>query len=72
MIDSLLRDFDIKIINEYFNYKEYIQVLQEYRLLPTGTQIVLTCKHHGINTTLTFDEDFKRIPRLGNQVLNNN
>ena len=42
VIGSLLRDLDIKIINDYFNYKEYTQVLQEYRLLPTDAQIVLT------------------------------
>jgi len=25
---------------------------------------VLTCQHHGIDTILTFDEDFKRVPWL--------
>nr|WP_280097286.1 PIN domain-containing protein [Pyrolobus fumarii] len=26
--------------------------------------MALTCKRYGINIILTFDEDFKRVPRL--------
>lgn len=36
----------------------------EYKLLPGDAIIALTCKHHGIDTILTFDEDFKRVPWL--------
>ncbi len=63
-IDSFLKDLNIKIINDYFDYDEYLQIIQSFKLLPNDAQIALTCKHYGINTILTFDEDFKRVPWL--------
>ena len=43
---------------------EIIEVMGEYGLMPADSIITLTCKHHGINTIATLDEDFKRIPWL--------
>ncbi len=63
-ISSLLRDLDIVVISDYFDYDEYLYIMREFKLLPNDAQIVLTCKHYGIDTILTFDEDFKRIPWL--------
>ena len=63
-INSFLKDLDIKIINDYFEYNEYLRILREYKLLPNDAQIALTCKHYAIGTILTFDEDFKRVPWL--------
>jgi len=37
---------------------------KKYRLLPADALIALTCKHYEIDTILTFDEDFKRVPWL--------
>jgi predicted nucleic acid-binding protein len=31
---------------------------------PSDAVIALICKHYGIGAILTFDEDFKRVPRL--------
>ena len=53
-----------KIVSDYFNYDDYFQIIQEFKLLPNDAQIALTCKHYGIDTILTFDEDFKRVPWL--------
>ena len=33
-------------------------------MLPSNAIIVLTCKHYGIETIITFDDDFKRVPWL--------
>jgi len=63
-IGSLLRDLNVEIVNDYFNYNEYLQIMQDFKLLPNDAQIVLTCWHHGIDAILTFDEDFKRVPWL--------
>ncbi len=63
-IDSFLKDLDVKVINDYFEYNEYLRILQEYKLLPNDAQIALTCKHYAIGTIITFDEDFKRVPWL--------
>jgi len=63
-IDSFLRDLNIEIIGDHFEYNEYLGIIQEYKLLPNDAQIALTCRHHCIKTILTFDEDFKRVPWL--------
>ncbi|MCE4623817.1 MAG: PIN domain-containing protein [Caldisphaeraceae archaeon] len=63
-IDSSLKDLNVEIISDYFEYNEYLRMLQEYKLLPNDAQIALTCRHHNIKTILTFDEDFKRVPWL--------
>jgi len=44
--------------------EEIIQYMEEYGLMPADAIIALTCKHHGINTIATLDEDFKRVPWL--------
>lgn len=45
-------------------YKEVLSVVASLRLLPSDAIIALTCRHHGVDTILTFDEDFKRVPWL--------
>ena len=63
-VDSFLKDLDVGIVSDYFDYNEYFQIIQEFKLLPNDAQIALTCRHYGIGTILTFDEDFKRVPWL--------
>ena len=63
-ISSFLKELDVVVLSDYFDYDEYFQIIREYRLLPNDAQIALTTKHYGIDTILTFDEDFKRIPWL--------
>jgi len=63
-IDSFLEDLNIEIVGDYFNYDEYLQIIQEFKLLPNDAQVALTCRHYDIGTILTFDEDFKRVPWL--------
>ena len=41
-----------------------LNIAASLRLLPSDTVIALTCKHYGIKTILTFDDDFKRVPWL--------
>ncbi|MEB3691297.1 MAG: PIN domain-containing protein [Caldisphaeraceae archaeon] len=43
---------------------ELIDVAKNFHLLPADALIALTCKHYGIDTILTFDENFKRVPWL--------
>ena len=59
-IDFPLKDLDIKVVSDYFDYEKYLQIIWKIRLLPSDAQIVLTCKHYRINTILTFNENFKR------------
>ena len=60
----LLSDYNIITLQDRATIKEIHETMIKYRLLPGDAIIALTCKHYGINTILTFDEDFKRIPWL--------
>ncbi len=64
LVLEFVNDLHIKVLEDYYDFKEYIQVMTTYRLLPNDAQIALTCRHYGIVTILTFDEDFKRVPWL--------
>ncbi len=64
LVLGFMNDLHIKVLDDYYDFKEYIQVMITYRLLPNDAQIALTCRHYGIDTILTFDEDFKRVPWL--------
>lgn len=63
-VNSFLKDLSVEIVSDYFDYNEYLRIVQEFKLLPSDAQIALTCRHYGIDTILTFDEDFKRVPWL--------
>ena len=63
-IRELVKRLNIKIVSSIYTEQELYKTLADYNLLPSDAIIALTCKHYGINTLLTFDEDFKRIPWL--------
>ena len=60
----LLSDYNIITLQDKATIEEIHETMIKYRLLPGDAIIALTCKHYGINTILTFDEDFKKIPWL--------
>jgi len=61
---EMLHEFDIAILRDYAEPKELLETMRKHQLTPSDAIIALTCKHYGIDTILTFDEDFKRIPWL--------
>ncbi len=61
---EMLHEFDIAVLRDYAEPKELLETMRKYQLTPSDAIIALTCKHYGIDTILTFDEDFKRIPWL--------
>jgi len=63
-VKELIRRLDIKLVQSIYTEQELYRTLHEYRLLPSDAIIALTCKHYGIDTIITFDEGFKRIPWL--------
>ncbi|MET1159621.1 MAG: type II toxin-antitoxin system VapC family toxin [Thermoprotei archaeon] len=73
-VKNVLKSLNIQIqfLREYFSELEInekvkqiaVEVMEEYGLLPNDALIASTCKYYGIDTILTFDEDFKRIPWL--------
>ncbi|MCE4614290.1 MAG: PIN domain-containing protein [Desulfurococcales archaeon] len=44
--------------------REASETAVKYGLLPNDALIAATCKHYGISTIATLDEDFERIPWL--------
>ncbi len=60
---SLLRELYIKVIADAeAQPSQIVTIMDNYKLSPRDAIIALTCRHYGIDTILTFDEDFKRIP----------
>ncbi len=63
-VRKLIEKLNIRLIPTVYTEHELYEVLARFRLLPSDAIIALTCRHYGINTILTFDEDFKRVPWL--------
>ncbi len=63
-IHRLLEDLEVEVLIENVVYQDMIEFANRLKLLPSDAIIALTCKHYGIDTILTFDEDFKRVPWL--------
>ncbi|AEM39688.1 PilT protein domain protein [Pyrolobus fumarii 1A] len=63
-VKELIRRLEIRIVPSVYTEQELYETLLNYRLLPSDAIIALTCRHYGIDTILTFDEDFKRVPWL--------
>ncbi len=61
---EMLHEFDIAVLRDYAEPRELLETMRKYQLTPSDAIIALTCKHYGIDTIITFDEDFKRIPWL--------
>lgn len=55
---------DIMVLKDTTSLEQLLDTMIRYNLTPSDAIIALTCKHYGIDTILTFDEDFKRVPWL--------
>jgi len=60
----LISDYNIITLQDKATVDEIHEVMIKYYLLQGDAIIALTCKHYSIDTILTFDDDFKRIPWL--------
>ncbi len=61
---DLLNEYEITVLRDRADVDELYETMVRYKLLPGDAIIALTCKHYGVKTILTFDEDFKRVPWL--------
>jgi len=62
---SLLEELYVRVVADVeVQPSQIVNTMNDYRLAPRDAIIALTCKYYGINTILTFDEDFKRVPWL--------
>ena len=63
-VEELIEELGITILEDKGNLRELLETMRNYNLLPGDALIAITARHYGIDTILTFDEDFKRIPWL--------
>ncbi len=63
-IRKLLEDLEVEVLVENVEYQDMIETASQLKLLPSDAIIALTCKRNDIDTIITFDEDFKRVPWL--------
>lgn len=64
MLRDVITELDIMVLKDTADLEELIDSMIRYNLTPSDALISLTCKHYGIDTIITFDEDFKRVPWL--------
>ncbi|ALU11901.1 twitching motility protein PilT [Ignicoccus islandicus DSM 13165] len=62
--DEMINSLGILVLEDKGSLRELLEVMRKYSLLPGDALIAVTAKHYGIDTILTFDEDFKRVPWL--------
>ena len=63
-VEALVEELGIIVLDDKDSLRELLEVMRSYNLLPGDALIAITARHYGIDTILTFDEDFKRIPWL--------
>jgi predicted nucleic acid-binding protein len=61
---NFTKELRVTVLEDRGEFQELVTIVTQFNLLPADAVIALTCKHYGIDTILTFDEDFKRIPWL--------
>ena len=63
-VEELIEEPGIIVLEDKGSLGELLEIMRNYSLLPGDALIAITARHYGIDTILTFDEDFKRIPWL--------
>jgi len=63
-VEELIEELGIIVLEDKGSLGELLEVMRSYNLLPGDALIAITARRYGIDTILTFDEDFKRIPWL--------
>ncbi len=63
-VGELIEELGIIVVEDKGSLGELLEIMRNYNLLPGDALIAITARHYGIDTILTFDEDFKRIPWL--------
>ena len=63
-VEGLIEELGIIVLEDKGSLGELLEVMRSYNLLPGDALIAVSARHYGIDTILTFDEDFKRVPWL--------
>jgi len=63
-VEELIEELGIVVLDDKGSLGELLEIMRSYNLLPGDALIAITARHYSIDTVLTFDDDFKRIPWL--------
>lgn len=63
-IEELINKLGITVLEDKGSFEQLLETMRRYNLLPGDALVAVTAKHYGVDTILTFDEDFKRVPWL--------
>ncbi len=63
-VEEMIDKLGIIVLEDKGGLTELLETMKKYSLLPGDALIAITARHYGIDTILTFDEDFRRIPWL--------
>lgn len=63
-VEEFIYKFNIQVLEDKSDIVELLDAIRNFNLLPGDALIAVTAKSYGIDTILTFDEDFKRVPWL--------
>ena len=63
-VEELIEELGIVVLEDKGSLGELLEVMRSHNLLPGDALIAITARRYGIDTILTFDEDFKQIPWL--------
>ncbi|MET1159618.1 MAG: PIN domain-containing protein [Thermoprotei archaeon] len=63
-VEEFIYKLGIQVLEDKGSLTELLETIKKYSLFPGDALIAVTAKHYGVDTILTFDEDFKRVPWL--------
>lgn len=63
-VEEFIYKLGVQVLEDRGSFTELLETMKKYNLFPGDALIAITAKHYGIDTILTFDEDFKRVPWL--------
>ncbi len=63
-VENLVERLGIAVLEDRGSLSEILETMRRCSLMPGDALIAVTAKHFGVDTILTFDEDFRRIPWL--------
>ncbi len=63
-VEEMIDRLGIIVLEDKGGLTEILETIGKYSLLPGDALIAITARHYGIDTILTFDEDFKQVPWL--------
>ena len=60
-VEAMVNKLGVLVLEDKGDFEELLETMRRYNILPGDALIAVTAKHYGVDTVLSFDEDFKRV-----------